>query len=220
MKDKVKSAYKASENIYDDVLTQDNLWTKLYIKLFWGGVSDLKIADELLKEIPNNFSGRLLDVPVGTGVFTIGKYKELPKSEIYGLDYSPDMLSKAWEKFEIAKVKNVCLIEGDVGKLEFKDESFNIVLSMNGLHAFPDKEKAYSEMFRVLKSGGRFISCFYIKGENSKTDFLVNNILAKRGWFTPPFETFAEVKSRLDKLCKDLMIKKYSSMILISGVKK
>ena len=60
-KDKIKESYKTSKNIYDATLTQDKWWSKLYIKLFWSGVDDNKIAEEVLKYIPNNFNGELLD---------------------------------------------------------------------------------------------------------------------------------------------------------------
>jgi Methylase involved in ubiquinone/menaquinone biosynthesis len=36
-------------------------------------------------------------------------------------------------------------VQGDVGKLTFDDCTFDAVLSMNGFHVFPDKEKAYAE---------------------------------------------------------------------------
>jgi ubiquinone/menaquinone biosynthesis C-methylase UbiE len=45
-------------------------------------------------------------------------------------------------------------MQGDVGNLKFSNETFDIVLSMNGFHAFPDKEKAFSETARVIKKGG------------------------------------------------------------------
>ena len=37
MADKIQNAYETSKNIYDDVLTQGNIFSKLYIKLFWSG---------------------------------------------------------------------------------------------------------------------------------------------------------------------------------------
>ena len=39
MADKIQNAYETSKNIYDDVLTQRNIFTKLYIKLFWSGTA-------------------------------------------------------------------------------------------------------------------------------------------------------------------------------------
>ncbi|WP_371286767.1 ABC transporter transmembrane domain-containing protein [Dorea sp.] len=39
MADKIQNAYETSKNIYDDVLTQGNIFSKLYIKLFWSGTA-------------------------------------------------------------------------------------------------------------------------------------------------------------------------------------
>ncbi len=69
MSDKIKDAYHSSQNIYDDVLTQGSVFGKIYMKVFWGGIDDNIIADNLLSYIPDDFSGSLLDVPVGTAVF-------------------------------------------------------------------------------------------------------------------------------------------------------
>ena len=35
MADKIQNAYESSKNIYDDVLTQGNFFSRMYIKLFW-----------------------------------------------------------------------------------------------------------------------------------------------------------------------------------------
>ena len=52
-------------------------------------------------------------------------------------------------------------------------------------------------MNRVLKSGGRLVGCFCIRGESHRTDWLMDRILSRKGWFTPPFETFESLKERL-----------------------
>ena len=70
MADKIQNAYEASKNIYDAVLTQGNFFSRMYIKLFWSGTDDNAIARKVLSYIPNDFSGALLDVPVGPAVFT------------------------------------------------------------------------------------------------------------------------------------------------------
>lgn len=93
------------------------------------------------------------------------------------------------------------------------DETFDIVLSMNGFHAFPDKIKAFQETWHVLKPGGDFIACFYIKGKSKRTDWLVKNILSKKGWFTPPFQTEEELKEILDKLYQIIDIHIDGSMV-------
>lgn len=99
--DNVKKAYSSSKNVYDDILTQTKWWSKLYIRFFWNGINDNEIADKVLKMIPSDFAGKLLDVPVGTGIFTLGKYMTLPNVEITCIDYSGDMLLQAQKDFPI-----------------------------------------------------------------------------------------------------------------------
>lgn len=214
----ITSSYKQSKNIYDDVLTQDKWWSRLYIKLFWSGVDDNEIAAKTLRYIPMDFSGKLLDVPVGTAVFTYKKYTVMKQAKITCLDYSNDMLEQAKER--LSDLDNVKAVQGDVGNLPFENESFDIVLSMNGFHAFPDKKSALRETYRVLKKGGRFICCFYIQGESSVTDTLVNKVLVKKGWFTPPFDTAKQLKKRLCKAYDLKAFHKEGSMVYFCAVKR
>ena len=162
-------------------------------------MDDNEIARTVLSYIPDDFSGKLLDVPVGTGVFTIKKYARMNRADIVCLDYSSYMLDQARDRFWKEGIGNCRLVQGDVGALPFDDGSFDIVLTMNGFHAFPNKEKAYSEVNRVLKTGGRLVGCFCIRGESRRTDWLMDRILSRKGWFTPPFETFDSLKARLEK---------------------
>ena len=150
-----------------------------------------------LSGIPKDFSGKMLEVPVGTGVLSMPVYETLPDADITCVDYSPDMMERAKRQAEKRGIKNVRFMQGDVGKLPFSDESFDLVMSLNGFHAFPDKEAAYSEIFRVLKSGGIFCGCFYVKGENKRTDFLVDKIYTPKGYFTLPYETAVSLRQRL-----------------------
>ena len=217
MADKIQDAYESSKNIYDGILTQGNFFSRMYIKLFWSGTDDNEIAWKVLSYIPDDFSGKLLDVPVGTAVFTQRKWSSLKNAHITCLDYSTDMLEQA--KRRLDGQAHINFIQGDVGNLQMDDESFDIVLSMNGFHAFPDKQKAFSETCRVLKSGGDFIACFYIRGKSKKTDWLVKNILAKKGWFTPPFQTEEELKNTLQKMYKEVELHVDGSMAYFHCVK-
>ena len=220
MSDKIKESYRQTRNIYDDVLTRSKWWSRLYMDIFWDGIDDNEIAAKTLSYIPDDFSGKLLDVPVGSGVFTAGKYARMKQAEITCLDYSEDMLLQARERFEKEGIGNIKTVQGDVGALQFADESFDIVLSMNGIHVFPDKEKAWSEMNRVLKRGGVLVACLCIKGESRISDWLMHRILSRKGWFTPPFETFLSLKERLDK---DYILEEYhkeGSMVYLKAVKK
>jgi ubiquinone/menaquinone biosynthesis C-methylase UbiE len=198
MSDKIRQSYKQSRNIYDDVLTRNTWWSRLYMNIFWGGCDDNEIARRVLDYIPNDFKGDLLDVPVGTGIFTCEKYGRMKDARIMCVDYSQDMLDQAERRFKEGGLHHVKTMQGDVGALPFRDRQFDVVLSMNGFHVFPDKERAYSEVHRVLKPGGLFIACYYVRGESRISDWLVNTVLSRKGWFTPPFETSEQLRRRLE----------------------
>ena len=134
-------------------------------------------------------------------MFTERKWKLLSEAQITCLDYSEDMIEQA--KNRLQEKDNISFAQGDVGNLPMNDNAFDIVLSMNGFHTFPDKKKAFQETWRVLKPGGKFIACFYIKGKSGITDWLVKNILSRKGWFTPPFSTEEELRDILNRLYKD-----------------
>lgn len=220
MNDKIMASYRQTRNIYDDVLTRSTWWSRLYMNLFWGGVDDNEIARKVLGYIPDTFRGSLLDVPVGTGVFTYEKYGIIKDADVICLDYSEDMLLQAEKRFKANSLRHVRTKQGDVGALPFNDGQFDVVLSMNGFHAFPDKERAYSEVNRVLKTGGAFIACFYVRGESRISDWLVNTILSRKGWFTPPFEMAGQLRERLKR---DYEIQEFhldGSMVYFKATKK
>ena len=106
-----------------------------------------------------------------------------------------------------------------VGNLQMENEYVDTVVSMNGFHTFLDKQKAFHEIWRVLKPGGDFIACFYIRGKLKRTDWLVKNILAKKGCFSPPFQTEKELRDILQKLYKETDIHVDGSMVYFRCVK-
>ena len=218
MNEKIQNAYKSSKNVYDDVLTHKGFLSRLYNKIFWSDVDDNEIAEIILKYIPDTFKGKLLDVPVGTAIFTSDKYHILKGAKIICLDYSEDMLNQAKER--LSDLNNINFVRGDVACMPFNDSEFDIVLSMNGLHVFPNKTKAYKEISRVLKRDGLFIACFYIKEKSKISDWLVNNILAKKGWFNPPFENYEDVLNSLKDDYVDININVKGSIVYFIAKKR
>ena len=53
---------------------------------------------------------------------------------------------------------------------------------MNGLHVFPNKDKAYSEILRTLKPDGELLACFYIAGEQRVADWLAKTVMTRMDW--------------------------------------
>ena len=121
------------------------------------------------------------------------------KADITCLDYSADMMGQAQEKADRLHLKNVTFQQGDVGALPYADGVFDIVLSLNGFHAFPDKEAAYREVFRVLRPGGTFCGCFYVKGEQKRTDWFVRHVYEKDGVLHTALRDGLQFEKRLEK---------------------
>lgn len=186
-------------NFYDAMLTNSGLLGRLALKFFWGLDDDAyqKFLAQAFAGIPKNFSGRLLEVPVGTGVLSLPIYRKLTGAEIFCADYSDKMLDAARVRADKMNLRGVKFLQSDVADLPFEDNFFNAVLSINGFHVFPDKNAAWSETRRVLRSGGTFCGCMYIKGENRRTDFFVEKFCEPQRFFNPPYETFASLKNFL-----------------------
>ncbi len=214
-----KNAYEKRMNRYNDVLTGRLWWSHIYMKYLWR-TDDNAIAREVLSMIPNDFRGKILDVPVGTAVFTVEKFSRLTDAEIVGLDYSHTMLAIAGERAAQMQLRNLSLEQGDVGRLPYPDESFDCVLSMSGFQAFPDKPKAFAETFRVLKSGGLFCGCFYITGQRPCADRFVRYVLDRKGLFVPPHLTRTEAEAMLRSLYDDKVTLRNESSILIFKARK
>lgn len=198
-------------SLYDGMMTNSSFLGRFTMKYFWQ-LSDEKYLDfisQAFAGIPENFRGRLLEIPIGTGILSKLIYKNLSEAEIIGVDYSEAMLSAA--KINLSDVNNIKLEHGDVGNLRFSEEKFDVVLSLNGFHVFPNKQAAYSETHRVLKNGGTFCGCMYVKGQNWRTDFFVKHFCEKFGYFTPPYETIESLKEQLQKIYSKVKISNVES---------
>ena len=203
--DEIRRSYKAlgdMASVYDGIITRSTLLGKIMDSLVWGLDKELaeRWVEDALAPVPADFAGKLLEVPVGTGVLTMPLYASLPEATVTCLDYSADMMENAQKRAKALGLSNVDFVQGDVGALPFADESFDLVLSLNGFHAFPDKDRAFSETCRVLKPGGVFCGCFYIAGEFPRTDWFVRHMYVPKGFFTPPFETKESLTKRLRSL--------------------
>ena len=127
-KEAIRSAYRLTggNNFYDGMITCSTLSGKAVCRLVW----DMNQAEcdayleNALSGIPEHFSGKLLEVPVGTGILTMPLYRTLPEADITCLDYSADMMGQAPEKANRLHLKNVTFQQGDVGTLPFTDGEF------------------------------------------------------------------------------------------------
>lgn len=120
-------------------------------------------AVESFAGVANPFSlGRLapgedvLDIGCGAGTDTlIAAQMVAPAGQVIGIDMTPEMLSRARAAAAEIGSGNVGFVEGDVEKLPFPAESFDVAISNGVIDLIPDKDAVFSEIFRVLRPGGR-----------------------------------------------------------------
>ncbi|MBE6994836.1 MAG: class I SAM-dependent methyltransferase [Ruminococcaceae bacterium] len=223
-KEQIGGAYRQlgeSATFYDGMITCSTPLGKAINRIVWGMDREQNnlTFEKALSGIPEDFAGRLLEVPVGTGVITMPVYQTLPEAEITCLDYSQDMMDNARRRAAQLGLTNVSFVRGDVGALPFEDESFDAVLSLNGFHAFPDKDAAWRETFRVLKKGGVFCGCFYVKDRNRRTDWFIDKLYRPAGFFTPPFETVPGLRARLKRLYREVSVEAVEGLACFCCIK-
>ena len=102
---------------------------------------------------------RILDIACGTGDSTIAiARKASDGSRVVGTDISDGMMAlvrrKAIDRGVDWKIE---LEQGDGEALRFKEASFDAVTCQFGIRNFEHKERGLSEMFRVLKPGGKAV---------------------------------------------------------------
>jgi SAM-dependent methyltransferase len=97
-----------------------------------------------------------LDLGCGAGMdLLVAAQMVGPSGTATGIDMTPAMVDKARGAAEEMGATNVTVVEGDVEALPFDDASFDVVTSNGVIDLLPDKTVVFSEIFRVLKPGGR-----------------------------------------------------------------
>ena len=157
-KKKEKKARKAktekTQTFYDRIADVHNLAMKVNgyrssVAKFLSSL-DLKIDSESM----------VLDAGSGTGIVTLGFYSAgyRPK-KTFALDLSLNSLKvsrEESEKDDEADAEAIVEVQGNILKLPFADETFDLVLTCGVLEYVP-LDEGLKEMARVLKKGARLV---------------------------------------------------------------
>jgi arsenite methyltransferase len=105
-----------------------------------------------------NTGDQILDIGCGAGVEAIlGAMMTGETGNVVGVDIVPEMLARAETNLRMTGLKNVTFKKASGENLPFPDDSFEVVISNGAINLIPDKESALTEIFRVLKPGGRLM---------------------------------------------------------------
>lgn len=106
-----------------------------------------------------NIKENHLEVAIGTGtlfgmILKWCKRKNIKTQKICGIDYAEPMLIGARNRFK--NNADIELQKVDVTRLPYKDDTFDSINIANAVHCFPEVDKAFDEIYRVMKPGGTF----------------------------------------------------------------
>src|SRR6201989_1493211 len=158
-------------------------WAPVYDLVFGGVFSKGRTA---AIQATNKIGGRVLEVGVGTGIW-LPEYA--PHLRIFGPDISEAMLEKAKKRVDELGLKNVeGLAVMDAEKLEFPDDSFDVVMAQDVVTAVPNPEKALDEFARVLRPGGELIILTRVSADAGMRRFIeqrLQPVVRPLGFRTP-----------------------------------
>ena len=150
--------------------TEEQQTIKECVEAYWtkraDGFYDLREAElhsnkyarwekEILEQLPEKNCLNVLDVGCGCGFFGIILSRR--GHQVTGIDLTPSMIERG-RKLVQEQDCQVNLQVMDAEKLDFEDESFDVVISRNLTWTLPHPLVAYAEWKRVLKKGGTILN--------------------------------------------------------------
>jgi ubiquinone/menaquinone biosynthesis C-methylase UbiE len=112
-------------------------------------------AADMARRVVASGPGRVLEIAAGTGIVTRALRDLLPDgARLMATDLNPPMLDVARAKFR--PDERVEFQPADGTALPFADAAFDAAVCQFGVMFFPDREKSYREVHRVLTPGGRY----------------------------------------------------------------
>ncbi len=139
-------------HMFDRIASRYDLLNRL---LSFG--QDVRWRNKLARMLPNRPRLRVLDVATGTGDVILSLFeKNRNVFQAVGVDMSEKMLDIGRRKMRENHLEKVVELRlGDATQLPFDDEEFDVVTIAFGIRNVYDVDRAFQEMRRVLKPGGR-----------------------------------------------------------------
>ncbi|MCW2914735.1 MAG: rebM 1 [Actinomycetia bacterium] len=125
----------------------------------------------------------VLDVPCGGGVAFRALSPTRPLRYV-AADLSWVMLGRAGKRARKHRLDQIEFVQADVVALPFPDGSFDVCVTYNGLHCFPDPARALAEFARVLRPGGELRGTSVVRGAGRRYDATVA-LMQRAGVFGP-----------------------------------
>ena len=138
------------------------------------GFSNKAQVDMILQYIPQNEDVHILDIGCGNGKM-LSYLQKKSKSHIYGFDYSEEAIRTAKSLFH----ENAEFREGIIGQIEYPEETFDVIISMDTLYFAADMTAFVAQVKKWLKKDGVFFVGYQEGDVIPKTPNAHTTLLAK-----------------------------------------
>jgi ubiquinone/menaquinone biosynthesis C-methylase UbiE len=162
----------------------------------------------VVARVPDGQQSVVVDMSCATGLFTrrfalSGKY-----GRVLGCDYSPSMLTEARRRInadpKLSSSKqlqtSLDLVRLDVGRIPMQNGTVDCLHAGAAMHCWPDLDAAASEIYRVLKPGGRYFATTFL----STYFATISSIDGQAN--TPPSQQAFQYFESVDKL-RELLVR-------------
>lgn len=131
-------------------------------------LSKAEYQEYMVQKAQPGKADRILEVAAGTCI--CGRAFAPHVAHVTCLDATPEMLQIGKEEAEKKNLFNMTFVKGNAEKLPFLDNSFDLVMSRLAFHHFVNPKEIFSEMKRVLKSGGKLLLMDMTVGDEAVRD--------------------------------------------------
>lgn len=138
------------------------------------GFSDIRQVDMILHHIPQKENVHILDIGCGNGKM-LGYLQERTGCNIHGFDYSEEAIKTARNLFPV----NAEFKEGIIGEIEYSEEVFDVIISMDTMYFAKDMDTFVSQIKKWLKKDGILFVGYQEGDVMPKTKDSSTTVLAK-----------------------------------------
>lgn len=138
-------------------------------KMMLGGMNSghAKLADWGMSHLSGISPKKIAELGCGGGRNAGELLKKYPDAALTAIDYSPLSVEKSAAYNDRFIREGRCSVrQGDVSSLDLPDDTYDLATAFETVYFWPGLEKCFSQVFRVLKSGGTFM----IVNESDGTD--------------------------------------------------
>ena len=148
--------------IFSNTRKPEGFFGRMMVNGMNGG-SHARMAEWGLSYVNLSEHADVLDIGCGGGANIARLLRGCPKGTVMGIDHSPVSVKKSTEVNAAAIAAGRCkVMEASATSLPFADSAFDLVTAFETVYFWPEIEKCFAGVHRILKEGG----CFVIVNED------------------------------------------------------